>query len=146
MIRKAITKDVNGLIDLGMSFFVNSEYKQFVNAKEDCLRTMFESIIESEDGVWLVCEIGERLVGMIGVKLFQHPYSGDPYAYELAWWVEPEVRSLGVGLKLLMAAEEWAKEHGALFMNMVAPNNSIERLYGRLGYSPVERYFQKSIG
>ena len=145
MIREAVLEDIDRLIELGMSFWAGSEYGGIITVSPKALRQTLEQTIESPDSVWLVAEKDGQLIGMIGLACTAHPFSGERVALELAWWVEPEHRSGGVGIKLLKCSEEWAKRQSAIALMMVAPNEEIERLYVKLGYGLVERTFQKNL-
>ncbi len=81
--------------------------------------------------------------GMIAMLAYDHPFSGERIAFEVVWWVDPEAR--GDGLRLLRAAEEWARDQGIKKMQMIAPNERVGVLYQRLGYLPVETSFQRSL-
>jgi GNAT superfamily N-acetyltransferase len=86
------------------------------------------------------------LVGMIALFCAPHPITGEPYADELCWWVEPAYRRGNLGLKLLRCAERWATTKGATMLKMVAPEGTdIGRFYERVGYRAVETAYQKRL-
>jgi GNAT superfamily N-acetyltransferase len=62
-------------------------------------------------------------------------------ASELFWWSERE------GLALLRAFEDWAKDQGAVAVNMIglATNERAGRIYERRGYAPVEQVYRRAI-
>lgn len=90
------------------------------------------------DGVW-------RPVGMLGIIVGPHPMTGEKYAEEVAWWVEPEHRGGKLGRLLFDAAERFAMTAGCVVLKMTAPTDSPAALvYRRRGYVAVETaYFKK---
>lgn len=94
------------------------------------------------DGL-LLSERDGQLTGMLGFILHSHFISGEIFAGEVFWYVEPEQR--GDGVRLLREAERRAKERGAKYMHMIAPNSKVAEFYCRTGYEFVESTFQKAL-
>mgnify|MGYP001592233288 FL=1 len=92
-----------------------------------------------------LAEIDGAVVGMFGVFCLTHPITGDEMASELCWWVEPEARGTSAGLKLLKAAEAWAREQGASFLEMIAPSDRVAALYERLGFERTDIHYLKRL-
>lgn len=143
MIRKAVADDMARLVEMGQRFAAETEYAAFISIDADRLAQTIANVTASPDGAVLVSEAGDKAKGMIAMIVYDHPYSGQRTAFELVWWVDPEAR--GDGVRLLRAAEEWARDQGATAMQMVAPNERVGALYRRLGYEPVETSFQRSL-
>lgn len=95
------------------------------------------------------------VVGGIGLLALPHPFTGQMYADELVWWVEPEHRGTLVGPQLLRVGEDWARTHGITLIKMVAPmvKNEDGRYvpapigtwYERHGYRPCETSHYKEL-
>ena len=143
MIRKALPADMDRLVAMGQRFASETEYSAFVTVDPARVAHSIVQVASSPDGVVLVSGSDASLTGMIAMLAYDHPYSGERTAFELEWWVEPEAR--GDGVRLLRAAEDWAREVGATKMQMVAPNGRVGALYSRLGYAPVETSYQRSL-
>lgn len=141
--RMATEADVPALVAMGERFIAESEYRAHIGANAAQMSRVLTGLVTSADGCVLVTGPTGAPTGMIGLVLLNHPYSDERIASELFWWVEPERR--GDGLRLLRAAEDWARSHGATRMQMVAPNDRVSRLYERLGYSRVEVAYQRSL-
>lgn len=64
-----------------------------------------------------------------------------PVGYLEGWFVEKELRWQGYGSKLVRAAEQWARDHGATEMasDHVPENVLSERAHHALGYKVVQR-------
>lgn len=89
---------------------------------------------------WLCVERpGGILLAQVGPSLLG-PFLA---AQEIAWWVEPEAR--GVGLGMLQEYEEWAWGKGAKAVKVasLAVFPETEKIYERLGYERVETSWAK---
>jgi GNAT superfamily N-acetyltransferase len=143
VIRRATADDAGRLVEMGQRFVAETEYSGLIAARPECLAQTVASVLENPNGVVLVSGSDASVTGMIAMLAYNHPFSGERTAFEVVWWVEPEAR--GDGVRLLRAAEDWAKEQGATAVQMVAPNDRVGALYQRLGYAPVETSFQRSL-
>lgn len=143
LIRRATADDTVRLIEMGQNFVEGTDYKVLISVKPERLADTIASVLGNPDGVVLVSGSDATLTGMIAMLAYDHPFSGERTAFEIVWWVEPEAR--GDGIRLLRAAEAWAREQGATAVQMVAPNDRVGALYQRLGYAPVETSFQRSL-
>lgn len=143
MIRKATGADAEQINRMGQRFVSESPYGDLLTVSPVRLAETIAHVLGNPDGVILVSSKGEVLTGMIALLAYDHPFSGERMAFEVVWWVQPEAR--GDGVKLLKAAEEWAREHGIGKVQMVAPNDRVGALYQRLGYAPVETSYQRSL-
>ena len=143
MIRRATTDDIARLIEMGERFAAETEYCAIIKVRKDRLSDSIGSVLANPDGVVLLSGSALKTTGMIAMLAYDHPFSGERTAFEIIWWVEPEAR--GDGVRLLRAAENWAREQGASAMQMVAPNDRVGLLYRRLGYLPVETSYQRNL-
>ena len=112
MIREATNKDILGLAilmgELGY-LTTNEEMEQrFLNISEN---PYYKTIIYEED---------ERIIGMVGMMLGLRYEKNESYIRVVALVVDSKFRGLGIGTKLLLEAEKWAKEQGA---NMITLNS-----------------------
>lgn len=139
MIREATRLDVPRCVEMGRRFWRTTGYSTLITENPAQMAAIGERLIAGPDSVLLVDQrtTGE-IIAMIGVLIFQHHLSGQRTAGELFFWVEPEHR--GRGVWLLTAAENWARHHGAVLMQMIEPTNvdDVGDLYERLGYAEIE--------
>lgn len=142
-LREATAADLDRLVEMGEHFIDQSVYRTKLAKNAEQLRALAAQIIASPDGVVLVAEDADSLVGMLAAIVYAHHMSGERIAGEVAWWVEPSHR--GVGLRLLRRVEQWAHEKGAVSLQMIAPTADVETLYQRLGFEPVERTYQRRL-
>lgn len=143
MIRRATVEDTPRLLEMGQRFVAETDYRDLVVIDPKRLASTITGVLNSPDGVAFVSGTDATLTGMIALIAYDHLYSGERTAFEMVWWVDPEAR--GDGLRLLRAAEGWAREQGIRKMQMVAPNERVGALYRRLGYAPVETSYQRSL-
>lgn len=144
MIRVATFDDVPRLVDLGREFLTgSSRYSGAILLNPDAMGMLASTLIEQPHGLVLVSEEDGEVTGMIGVIATFHPMSGEKVMSEMFWYVTPDKR--GQGLKLLFAAEAWARSHGIEKSIMISPSKKISSLYKRLGYSKLEEQFVKAL-
>lgn len=141
-IRAATLEDVPTLVQMGCRQLA-ALYDGIIAQNPAQLDTLTTHLITSPTGVVFVAEEAGALVGMIGLVSYPHHLSAAPTVGEVAWWVEPHAR--GVGLQLLNRAERWAVEMGATQIQMVAPTERVGRLYQRRGYQAVETSYLKPL-
>jgi len=87
-----------------------------------------------EEQVTVVAVDGDRWVGLVsGWLLEERPGS----AWLARLWVDPSVRRAGVGLLLIEAIDEWARERGAttLELSVTANNEAAATFYARAGFA-----------
>lgn len=85
-----------------------------------------------------------NLVGFIEVGLRSHADGCDPsrpVGFIEGWYVAEHCRHKGIGRKLLIAAEAWARTEGVTEMASDTPvdNEVSQRVHQALGYTVVER-------
>lgn len=143
MIRDATPDDIPRLIEMGSRFVRETVYASRLVIDPAALTRTFGLLMSSDVGALFVSEKDGTVTGMIGLLVFEHPFTGELAAHELFWWVEPEHR--GQGLRLLRHAEQWAREAGAHHVHMVAPTRQVEQVYQRLGYTYLEAAYSKPL-
>lgn len=145
MIREATEADLPELLAMGHRFISESRYREFILDNGEQLEKLAKHLLANPQGRVLVSQKNGELVGMLGMIVFPHHFSGELTGGEVFWWVQPEEREGGAGLKLLRHAERLASSLGANKMQMVAPTERIEKLYEALGYKKVETTYQRNL-
>lgn len=143
-IRQATDADLPQLLAMGERFIASTSYSGVLASNPDQMAQTARGLIGMDTGCVLVGDDGGSLIGMIGMIVFTHHISGQRVAGEVFWWVEPEKRGVS-GIRLLKAAEAWAKAHGAATVQMTAPTLAVGDMYARLGYAPVETLYQRPV-
>ncbi len=135
--RMAVPEDIDALVEMSMHF-QGEVFARHLSATPATFRRLAENLLRNPNSVVYVDVRDGALVGMIAASLFTQPMSGDLWAGELCWWLEPYVRGGRAGLKLLRRAEAWAKEQGAVVFQMSAPTVEVSHFYEVLGYEQIE--------
>ncbi len=142
MIRAAHLSDVPRIVEMGRRFRVESTYNKHLADNPERMTRLAEQLIGQ--GGLLIAEQNGDITGMIGFILHDHFISGEKFAGEIFWWQEPEYRGID-GLKLLREAEKVARAAGAKYLQMIAPNDRITKLYKLRGYEFVESTYQLAL-
>lgn len=90
--------------------------------------------------------VGAELVGFAGVLVNEMPHHGKKLAITESLFVASAHRKGGVGLKLIRAAEEIARNVGAVCLLVSAPHGgALEKVMPRLGYRHSNSTFVRSL-
>lgn len=143
MVREATLADVPRIVAMGRRFITETGYAARIPVNPTQMQAFVERLIDGEFATVFVADEGGDVIGMIGAFTYQHPISDEFLASEVFWWVEPERR--GSGLRLLRAAERWARAKGAVKLQMIAPTPEVERIYAALGYDKVETTYAREL-
>jgi predicted N-acetyltransferase YhbS len=142
-IRTAQATDIPRIVELGSRSLKDGPYAGIIDDIPAQAAKFAAQVMAS--GKILLGEEDGTIVGMLGFIVADHHFSGQRYAAELAWYVLPEHRKGGIGMKLLWEAEKAAKESGAKDMVFTAPNDEVSALYKRFGYEKLEVTYRKSL-
>lgn len=144
-IRPATDVDIPRLVEMGTRFISETTYRDRITNSPDAMLALAERLLTGgDDATVLVADRAGAVVGMIGLVAFAHHISGERVVGEVCWWVDPEARG-SAGVRLLKAAEQWARARGATAIQMIAPTDDVARIYLALGYVPVETTFQRNL-
>ncbi len=144
-IRLATSADVPRLQAMFAEFVASTQYAKYVGNDAAYASAMMDRMIHSEGCDIFVVSEDDDVIGMLGLMVFQQPFSGETVASELFWWLDPKHR--GHGGWLLKRGEKWAREKGALRMTMMAPIDKprVAETYERLGYTAIETVFSRNL-
>lgn len=143
MIRPATLADVPRIVEMGLRLRREPGLREHLSENADALEAVAIGLVSDPSSDLLVAEREGRVVGMLGMMAYPHPMSGQRVAGEIAFWVDPEHRGAGVGL--LRAGEAWARAHRCPEIEMGSPNERVDSLYERLGYTAIERRYRKPV-
>lgn len=91
--------------------------------------------------------LGDTLIGYIITVAPIMPHYSVRIAVSESFFVLKDYRKTGAGLRLLRAAESWAKNAGALGVLVSAPlGGDLAEVLPRIGYTETNRTFFRSLG
>ena len=144
MIRIATIEDIPAIVALGSRSMVDGPYAGQGTDNPEQSEKLARYIVEGQGKVLLWMEDG-KAVGMLGFVIFPHHFRGECTCQELAWYVLPEYRAGGAGMKLFWEAERMAKELGAKRIQFSAPSEKVGSIYKRYGFSQIEVCYEKVL-
>lgn len=103
---------------------------------------------DGPDSAVLVADLDGAPIGFIAVHRIPRFEHDDSVVRILALAVDPDARERGVGRLLMSAAEAFAREHSAAFVEVTAGRHrpDARRLYEALGYdATVTAYLRKRL-
>ena len=112
-IRPATYEDLDILLDIAAAMHRESSRfarLEFSNAK---VLQLFITLIESDNGLLLVAERDDTVVGAVAAMIGQHWFSEDIVANEYGVFILPQHRGGMTGARLVRGYIEWAKTKGA---------------------------------
>lgn len=140
VLRVAVLADVPALVALGVRFLADSPYGAMIATNPDQIAALMTGLITEADGVVFVTATDGALDGMIGLAVHPDLLSGEKISSEFFWWSHG--RS---GLRLLRAGEQWALDHGAVRIHMIAPTDQVAKIYAARGYDRAETIWQRRL-
>lgn len=147
MLRDGCDKDLEAIVAMSRDFW---QYTQFKD--EEFQPEMVEGMALRcmEEGLCLVYEVDHAVVGFIcGIKGCLLANGDVSVGSEVAWWVNPDYRDTGAGLKLLKGIERKAKSLGIKYWSMIYMQSSmpenIKRIYDKMGYELSESLHTKAL-
>ncbi len=141
MIRAATLADVPRLVAMGRAFLATPPYAGWFADDPDQLAATVTQLITGPLSTVLVA--GDPVTGMIGLLATPHFLSRQIVAGEVFWYTDPTAR--GAGVRLLKAAEAWARDRGATTLQMIAPTDRVASFYARCGYQPLETSYIRRL-
>lgn len=121
----------------------------------EMMRTLWpggDSYDFSDETVFVWERDGGGLGGFVSfsIRPWAEGCDSTPVPYIEGWWVAPDLRRAGVGRALVMAVEEWSREHGyrELGSDVELDNGVSLRAHTALGFEPTLRvqFFRKPLG
>lgn len=141
MLRIATDKDFELIKSMVLQFAYETEYKDYVDPVK--LGAVIEDMLEGDPSKKIIILHGD--VGIIAGVINPIMLGTALMSTEVIWWVEPEHRNNAVGVELLEAYENWAKSCGCKLTTMVCLDDSVGKLYEKLGYTLRERTYLKEV-
>ena len=104
---------------------------------------MDEMVSDSMQPVFVAVRENGKLCGFLeaGTRKYAEDCESSPVGYVEGWYVDADMRKQGVGVALVRAAEDWAREQGLTEMasNTWLDNEISIHAHLKLGYKVAER-------
>lgn len=144
MIRPASFLDIPEIINLG-NRYVEEEVKVVAHHSaewnaEQSAHHLCASLNKKDIFLWVAVDEAQ-IVGYLwaGIHMLA-PWTQVPVASDILFYIVPEKRGTLLGMRLIKAYKEWAKESGCHEVRLSIASGINEkrvgRMYGRLGFEP----------
>lgn len=146
-IRRAQWGDVPSILPLWRRFYAGTDWQQTIPYDEDKITSVLYGLTAAPHSL-LYAEQDGTYIGAIGVYVEPVYWGVTLTAIELFWHVDKEYRGTSVGMRLMRAAEDAAREAGAglIFMGSIgATPPHIVAKYAEAGYTPSQNQFTKRL-
>jgi len=112
----------------------------------DRRRTNFLDTLTRADATQFVVDVGDTVVGALGVH-----GSGPPGLFDLGMFLAPNWRGKGAGSALMECCISWARDHGAhkLTLTLWPHNTAARALYEKFGFVEegyLRRHYRRQSG
>ena len=148
IVREARASDLEAIVRLHEADAVGGHGDQWSEATRGGYEAAFAAIADSPESALFVACDGDDVVGVFQVVLL-HSIAGRGRARVKVEGVQVSGahRSRGIGATMMARAEEWARERGALFVELGSnkKRQDAHRFYVRLGYANSHEGFKKIL-
>lgn len=145
VIREIGTDELDKVEEAAHEFYAASRFLGAFSLARFC--ELWTRLLELGAGVIFADDCDGELVGMIGGMLHRETYGEALIADEFFWFVREGSR--GSGVALYRRFEEWARERGAVEIQMVHLFDSmpekVAKFYLHSGFEPVEMRYRKVL-
>ena len=149
-IERPTYQDLPGMVEGGRKFFHHSRFDKWgLGYDAEGFARVVLGLIQMPTMLVLIAKDGNDVVGSIAASSF--PWLLDPsqlMVQEIWWWVDKEYRG-NVGKMLMGGLEAWCKDIGAKHLLMIGLADDrlrrMDKLYGRMGFSPIELQYHKEL-
>lgn len=149
MVRPATIADISALMSLGQLFFDESGMAEVMEYDAASAEKTFHALIQVDTAEVFVLEQAGSVVGAIGGTVTPFYFNNTSLcAQEFFWFVHPEYRGTVASAKLVPILEAWARDKGAVVMDMAATVNSpatVLAFYRKRGYLEQETHFMRRL-
>jgi GNAT superfamily N-acetyltransferase len=140
MIRDAVKEDVPELVELGRQMHAEASRLNKLRYVPGKVFVQLSSMIGADHCFVRVVEEDGRLVGGLVAAVEPHWFSTDLLAYDMALFMRPDKRGGLAAAQLAKQYTEWAKERGAVVIQMgISTGVRLEAtsaLLERVGFKP----------
>jgi len=149
---KAYEIEVAALDDVfELTILARASYDESVFDKENFkfntkkVGALIDHTVQSPEFLFLRLSQEEEIVGYFFAAISECFFALEKQTMCLSWYIKPEHRGRDNSLTLLNAYEKWAKEGGAVAINMIDIRNKPNKTFEKLGYRVNETTYVKGV-
>jgi len=153
-IRRAGIEDAKNIVSnlwmpLGREMESITDYNTLSNNAEQKALEHRRDTLENEEGICLIAENNEELIGLISVSIQERApiFEENKYVKVHDLYVKEKFRSQGVAKKLFERAEKWASNQNveAIELNVDTPNKAAINFYEKQGFGEIRKKMRKKL-
>jgi len=149
-VRDATHADILPIVRLAAVMFEESEHYRQFTLDGGRVFAQLQALIDSDDGIVLVAEEGENIVGgFIGGIALMWFSSESKSMYDNGLFILPGHRGGGTAIKLITEAFKQAKDKGAIEAQLTnttgVASDRVEQLYQHMGMTRVGGQYYKIL-
>ena len=141
--------DIDPMIELGAQMHAESAYRDLNYSREKCEALCIKYILNPKWFFGYCAYEGDELIGMIMGHLVPYYFGNDLLANDILWYVRKDRRGSMVGIRLLNAFRDWAKERGAseicIGVSTALDLDRTHKLLSRMGFTHVGGTFKEAV-
>jgi len=144
VVRRATPEDKPRLLILAEQFLRSAPHITSQPTNTDHLGHVIDKCF-AEGAVFVVDEPETGVVGMFGMVFGNHPLTLEVTAFEVVWYMLDGFRGGSAALRLFKSAEEEARQAGATVLQVGSPNDKLDRVLERFGFTRREATYYKTL-
>lgn len=144
LIERANDRDLATIAVYAEAIIGETGMDAFAAYDEVSIYTTLQDMKKDDTSAIFVVKKDDELVGVLGGTLARSYWNGDVcLAHHMFWWVHPENRQDGLGVRLVREFEGWARNSGAAGVSFSTPVDSVAQ-HALREYRPIEiRMFRR---
>ena len=154
-IRRAKAHELMEIASIVIDAFVDETNKHINNLEKssECSHEKFynfylERAKSNTPFVIYIAELNDKIIGIAGGIVDEHPWSNIIWGSEDFWFVKKEHRGSRAGLLLFNKLMDWFKKNKAerIHMTHYTWNDKVEKFYTKKGFVPFETSYVYKVG
>ena len=141
--------DISVMIELGAQMHAESAYRDLNYNREKCEALCIKYILNPKWFFGYCAYEGDELVGMVMGHIVPYYFGNDLLASDTVWYVRKDRRGSMIGIRLLNAFRDWAKERGAseicIGVSSALNLDRTHKLLSRVGFDHVGGIFKEAV-
>lgn len=107
----------------------------------------YQKLARGKNCCCLLAEVDDEVVAYVAIRMKDFGYRKSQYVEVENICVDSKFRSQGIGAKLMTAAADWGKEHGAskIYVESTFKNIKANKFYKSLNFSEIGLQLEKKI-